>query len=238
MVPPGEVTPLSPGRTIGAMLLIVLATVLGRLAAMLAVGLALGRIDLGALAETTGHADGLLFSVGILGAAATGGATMWAILRRHEPSRYLALALPRGLALAVLTSLALVALFDAARWFTTGALMPAVWAQTYASAGSLPLLLLALVVVAPIFEETLFRGFLFRGLAASRLGPAGTIAVTSLLFTLAHGPEDLLDALDPLAAAILLGIIRHRSGSITAGILVHALGNLQAIVMVGLMSAS
>ena len=46
--------------------------------------------------------------------------------------------------------------------------MPAVWAQTYASAGSLPLLLLALVVVAPIFEETLFRGFLFRGLAASR----------------------------------------------------------------------
>lgn len=238
MVSHAEVVPLSLGRTIGATLLVILAAVLGRIAAMLAVGLALGRIDLAAQGQATEHADGLLLCVGILGAAAAGGATTWAILRRHQPSRYLGLARPRGLAFAVLASLALVALFDAARWYTTGALMPASWAQIYASAGSLPLLLLAFVVVAPLFEEALFRGLLFRGLAASRLGPAGAIAITSLLFALAHGPEDLLGALDPLASGLLLGVVRHRSGSITSGILVHALGNLQAIVMVGLMSAS
>jgi membrane protease YdiL (CAAX protease family) len=48
------------------------------------------------------------------------------------------------------------------------------------AAGLVPLMWLAFVVAAPLGEEILFRGFLFRGWAASPLGAPGTILVTSL----------------------------------------------------------
>ncbi len=233
-----DVQPLSLARTTLATLAILLATVVGRIVAMLAVGVPLGRIDPNDLGAAAERADGLLFCIGIIGAAAAGGTAVWAILRRRSPRRYLAFERPtvRAVLLGILASVALVAIFDAARWATTGVLVPAAWLETFASAESLPLLVLALVVVAPGFEEAFFRGFLHRGLAASRIGPAGAIAITSVLFTLAHGPEDALGALDPLVSAILLGVVRHRTGSIVPGITMHALGNLQAIVMVSLLS--
>ena len=48
------------------------------------------------------------------------------------------------------------------------------------------LLWLALVVGAPLFEETFFRGFLFKGLAASRLGTIGAIVLTAALWASIH----------------------------------------------------
>ena len=47
------------------------------------------------------------------------------------------------------------------------------------SSNSLVLFFLAVVVVAPITDEIAFRGFLFRGLSATWLGVAGTVALTS-----------------------------------------------------------
>ena len=47
-------------------------------------------------------------------------------------------------------------------------------------------LLFAFVVLAPVGEETLFRGFLYKGIAASRAGPIGAIMVSSLVFALLH----------------------------------------------------
>jgi len=87
--------------------------------------------------------------------------------------------------------------------------------------------LLAVVIIAPIFEELIFRGFLFNGLQHSRLGVTGSIIVTSLLFVLIHaGQYDLsvLAMLIPLA--LMLGIARHRSGSIYLPIYLHFINNL------------
>ena len=41
---------------------------------------------------------------------------------------------------------------------------------------------IAVAVVAPITEEIVFRGFLFRGLSASFLGVSGTLIVTSVVW--------------------------------------------------------
>jgi membrane protease YdiL (CAAX protease family) len=49
----------------------------------------------------------------------------------------------------------------------------------YATANPVWLLWIAIVIAAPLFEETLFRGFLLKGFAASFMGPIGAVIVTS-----------------------------------------------------------
>jgi hypothetical protein len=83
------------------------------------------------------------------------------------------------------------------------------------------------IVVAPLVEETLFRGFLFPLLRA-RLGRAGGIALTSLLFALLHPPVDWL-AILVLGAALALAY--EITGSLAAPIAAHALNNAWGIAM-------
>ena len=59
-------------------------------------------------------------------------------------------------------------------------IVPPFMVDAYKTASSLPALLFAIVVVAPIFEVIFFRGFLFQGIRHSRLGPIGAIGITSL----------------------------------------------------------
>jgi len=46
----------------------------------------------------------------------------------------------------------------------------------------------AMVVAAPVVEEMLFRGLMYRGLAESRVGVVGAMLLTSVVFGLAHYP--------------------------------------------------
>jgi membrane protease YdiL (CAAX protease family) len=59
------------------------------------------------------------------------------------------------------------------------------------NAGYLPWLWLTLVVIAPIGEETLFRGFLFRGWYRVPLDVWPVIIVTSSIWALSHVQYDL-----------------------------------------------
>lgn len=90
----------------------------------------------------------------------------------------------------------------------------------------------ALVILPPLGEETLMRGYLFSGLRAVwRFGPA--LLVTSLLFGAAHltgGDSGLLwsAAIDTFILSIILVYLRDRTGALYAGMLVHMLNNLIA----------
>jgi membrane protease YdiL (CAAX protease family) len=88
------------------------------------------------------------------------------------------------------------------------------------------------VVFAPLWEEPAFRGFLFRGLAQSRLGPVGAIALTSVAFTAAHpllnGPMPIDALVIIFLVGLYLGWVRHRTGSIVPTILFHAMFNVPA----------
>ncbi len=80
---------------------------------------------------------------------------------------------------------------------------------------------------APIVEETVFRGFLWRGLAASPLGDWGAWLLSSVLFVASHA----LEYADPSAliqiavGGLILGLVRWRTGSTTASMITHSLSN-------------
>lgn len=212
-------------KLLGATVLVLLCTGVGRMLGMTAVATLLVR-------DVPPESDGLAVSVGILAGASWGAIALYLVTRARAPRAYLAIVPPKPahVVVALAGSALLVVVFDVARHVTTGAIIPPTWI-TLAQSAPAPLLVLAFVIAAPCLEEALFRGFLHTSLRETRLGVPGTIALTSILFTLAHGPEDLLSLLDPLASAIFLAVLRERTGSIVPGIAAHALGNAQAIVV-------
>jgi membrane protease YdiL (CAAX protease family) len=80
------------------------------------------------------------------------------------------------------------------------------------------LLLIGLVViVAPIFEEWIFRGLLYRSLRASS-GVAASIAAASLIFTVIH---PLSSCVPILVLAVATAWVYERTGRLWASIAVH-----------------
>ena len=126
----------------------------------------------------------------------------------------------------------LVVLSDALTMLLHRPLVPEVMVQTYQTAGFPPLLWLAVVVAAPLGEETLFRGFLFKGILHSRLGGGGAVILTALIWAVIHQQYDLYGVATVFAAGLLLGYARLRTSSIYAGLLMHALMNLIATIEV------
>src|SRR5690242_626054 len=57
-------------------------------------------------------------------------------------------------------------------------------------AHALLFLLVCIVLIAPLGEEIIFRGFLFRGWSESHVGVLGAILLTSIAWVLAHLPNN------------------------------------------------
>jgi membrane protease YdiL (CAAX protease family) len=163
---------------------------------------------------------------------------MWAFASfrpGYTAREYLALRVPRlrtfagwaaGFAALVVPLLVLVSRFGPS---PAAELLEWVWRTAY-----WPVLgWLTFVVAAPVTEELLFRGFLFRGIARSRLGPAGAVVLTSLAFAPLHlqylsaEPPWGLPALGfVFAASVYLGVARWRTGSVWVPMVLHAGLNL------------
>jgi membrane protease YdiL (CAAX protease family) len=81
---------------------------------------------------------------------------------------------------------------------------------------------ITLVVIAPVAEETLFRGFLFSKL--KKFMPFwAAILITSAIFGAIHGQWDL--AIDTFALSVVLCLLREITGSLWASILLHMTKN-------------
>lgn len=122
----------------------------------------------------------------------------------------------------------------ASSWFERPPLPP-VMEQVFTTAGWLPALLAAVVVLAPAFEELAFRGFCLGGLA--RLGPVAAVALSSALFAVIHLQYDPFDLIAVLGLGVLFGAARWQSGSTLLAFGLHAfhnaLASLQALWTVG-----
>ncbi len=70
------------------------------------------------------------------------------------------------------------------------------------------------VVFAPIFEETMFRGFLFEGFKNSRLGVLGAIIITSAVWTFFHLGYSAFSLISIFLFGIVLGAVRYKTGSL------------------------
>lgn len=102
--------------------------------------------------------------------------------------------------------------------------------QIYRTADPLALLWIAAVVFAPWFEEFFFRGFLFAGWLRSRLGPVGTVAITSALWAALHIQYSVYGMVQILIIGIVLGIMRLRTKSLWSPLLMHFAWNLTGMI--------
>jgi membrane protease YdiL (CAAX protease family) len=102
--------------------------------------------------------------------------------------------------------------------------------EAYKTASFLPGLLFAMIIVAPIFEEIFFRGFLFQGIRYSRLGPIGAIGITSLFWAVMHVQYDVYGITTLFALGLFLGISRLKKDSIHLLMVMHSLVGLVASV--------
>jgi len=108
--------------------------------------------------------------------------------------------------------------------------VPPFMVDAYKTASSLPALLFAIIIVAPIFEEIFFRGFLFQGIRYSRLGPMGAIGITSFFWAIIHLQYDLYGIATVFVMGLLLGTVRLKTDSIYLVMVMHSLGSLVATV--------
>jgi uncharacterized protein len=131
-----------------------------------------------------------------------------------------------------LICLACIAASDALTLALGRSIVPGPMVPMFRTAGSLPVLLLGLVVAAPLAEEFIFRGFIFPGLLSSRLGPTGAIALTALAWGGLHVQYDLYGMATVGASGILLGWVRWRTGSLWLCVMLHALMTVVATVEV------
>ncbi len=94
---------------------------------------------------------------------------------------------------------------------------------------------ITLVVIAPLAEEVLFRGYLY-GKLQNSVSVIPALLVTSLLFGSAHllGGGDLQwnVAIDTFSLSVILCTLRSITGSIWAGVLLHMLKNAVAFYAV------
>lgn len=98
-----------------------------------------------------------------------------------------------------------------------------------------PVLAFAIVVTAPVCEELIFRGYLWKA-AESSLPPVGVWLLTSLAFAAYH--LNPLHVLVVLPIGLFLGWLRWRSGSIWPSMLAHFTNNLLALLMTVLTTES
>jgi uncharacterized protein len=191
-----------------------------------------GSTDLSKMAN-----DGFLLAlVTIVAAPAWVGVSILAArLRKWRARDYLALVPPRRaeVMFGIVCLAALLIAFDLVTYMLGRNVVPSFMVEAYKSARAsqaLVLFFIAVVIVAPISEEIAFRGFLFRGLSASRLGVFGTMIATSAAWACMHVQYDSFTLSQIFLIGLLLGWIRWASGSTLLTIGLHVLANLAACI--------
>ncbi len=103
----------------------------------------------------------------------------------------------------------------------------------YQSVNSVWLLIFAMVIVAPIYEELIFRGILWSAIAEQFTSPPDTeyrgaivaSLVTSLIFAVIHLQYGIYEISTIVVLALLFCYARIKSGSLILPILLHIINN-------------
>jgi len=109
-----------------------------------------------------------------------------------------------------------------------------------ASPDQLPLWLVSIAIAGPLYEELLFRGFLFKGIECSWAGKWGALLITTVLFAASHFqyylplPAVKFSAISIFSVSmwgLFFGWARLKTGSTGLAIALHALHNAIAAAM-------
>jgi uncharacterized protein len=156
-------------------------------------------------------------------------------LARWDAAEYLGLIAPRfaDVKLAVLSVVLFIAASDALMYLASQEVVAPFETEAYETArasGWLPALAFATIIAAPAGEETLFRGFLFRGWVRSKQGALIAIPITAVIFAALHIQYDYYGMLQIFGVGLLFGWLRWHSGSTLLTIGCHALFNLESSI--------
>jgi membrane protease YdiL (CAAX protease family) len=241
VAPPAPPTPWRPWATVGLLLLIIAAMLGVQMVVTVAWIIAEIVRDPSTRVEelaTELQEDGDLLAVlTVVGAAAALGLVALLVRSRGATMReYLALGpvRPKAAFLWILGTLAFLASYDVVSTALDRPVVPDFMVKAYESAGFLPLLWIAVALVAPFWEEMVFRGFGFRGLRPSRLGLAAAIGIPTLFWACLHLQYDAFDMTYVFLLGVLFGLAREHTGTVTMPILLHALTNALATLQVAL----
>ena len=237
-----ELRPWGFWATVGFTCVILIAGVIGQAGALLLYGVIITVLNLGKFPKA-------IESEGLLVAQATcvscpvivGLVYLFARIRngRHA-TLYLGFRSFPGKALVrwSIAFLIFIALSDSLTLLLGRPLVPPVIQEAYESARFLPLLWFALIVAAPLAEETLFRGFFFEGMLHSKLGASGAITSSALSWALIHVQYDWYGIATVFGAGLLLGWVRLKTGSLYPTMFLHSLMNLIATIETAVLSKS
>ncbi len=115
---------------------------------------------------------------------------------------------------------------------------PQVMVELYETSRFVVLAWFAIAIAGPIFEEVLFRGFMFRGIQASALGNGGAILITAAAWAVIHTQYDAYLMATIFVLGILFGAARAVTGSLYPTIALHVVTNLVATAEMHLFAGS
>ena len=181
--------------------------------------------------------NGLVLSIATIGAGTCSSGLIYALLKVRPTltvKQYLALRKPRWtswliwnafLVTLIQLSDAILRTFEHQETFTE---------RIYQTAQSPILLYIAIVGIAPLFEELLFRGFLFHGLQSSHLGSFGAITISAIGWATLHIQYDPLVISQIFLFGLLFGLARWRTHSLWIPLSMHCLNNFLSLLLIGM----
>lgn len=182
--------------------------------------------------------NGIMLSIATLASALVCVPMIFVIakLKRHSRLKdYLALnpLPPRTLGIWLIITAGFIVLSDGLALALGRPVVPEFMQSAYASADPVWLIWVAFAVGAPLFEETFFRGFLFKGLAPA-LKSSGAVVVSAALWAAIHLQYDTFGMTTVLILGLLLGLARVRTRSLVTPWAMHALVNIVACMQAAL----
>lgn len=229
------------GTTVWAIVLL-LAFILGQTA--VAVGLVMwqgGGADLMAAEKLLMRGDALALAA--FGTFPPCFLVVWWAVRwaRRSLTEYLALVRPsrRDVLVGVAATVFFAIAVDVVTWLTGRNLVPPAVVEMYVTSrdsGTLIYLLLGIVIAAPLTEEMIFRGFLFRGWSQTRFGAVLATLLTAPVWASLHMQYDWFFMGHIVVIGLMLGWLRARSGSLLLTMGLHALLNAWAMLEVAVIT--
>ncbi len=123
----------------------------------------------------------------------------------------------------------LMVVTDLATWLKNGTVVHSFTMEIYETCPSFLLFFVGVAVAAPLYEELIFRGFLFKCLENSRVRGLGAVIITALLWAVIHIQYEWFSIFTVFCFGLLLGAARLKTGSTSLAILLHFVLNATAI---------
>ncbi len=86
------------------------------------------------------------------------------------------------------------------------------------------------VVMAPLFEEIVFRGIMQKGMINGGMKPTSAIWISAILFGLVHA--NIWQFTGAVLLGYVLGLVYHRTKSLLMPILLHAFNNFVSLLLI------